>query len=184
MPVVMFAGQGSQRQGMGEDLFDRFPEHMAISDEVLGWSVRDVCLNDFGRLSHTEYAQPALPRRVLCAARGGSLRLPYGARTGGRPRAVDGPERRRSHGGGGRSRRGGGARRDRGLARRWAVGGELQFTGADGDFGCRGFRQGSPGALPGRGCTRVLSRALQAGIVSYFALDGGVGNAMSVGLAG
>lgn len=60
MPVVMFAGQGSQRQGMGEDLFDRFPEHMAISDEVLGWSVRDVCLNDFGRLSHTEYAQPAL----------------------------------------------------------------------------------------------------------------------------
>ena len=34
--VVVFPGQGSQTVGMGKDLFDRFPEIVAIADRVLG----------------------------------------------------------------------------------------------------------------------------------------------------
>lgn len=61
MPVIMFAGQGSQYAGMGRDLFDEFPEHLAQADEVLGYSVRDLCLDDkHGRLTSTKFAQPAL----------------------------------------------------------------------------------------------------------------------------
>ncbi|MFF6946940.1 acyltransferase domain-containing protein, partial [Streptomyces lavendulae] len=59
--VVMFPGQGVQRRGMGADLFDRFPETVAAADEVLGYSIRDLCLeNDDGRLSLTAFAQPAV----------------------------------------------------------------------------------------------------------------------------
>jgi malonyl CoA-acyl carrier protein transacylase len=57
----MFAGQGSQYAGMGRDLLDEFPEHLALADEVLGYSVRDLCLDDKdGRLTSTRFAQPAL----------------------------------------------------------------------------------------------------------------------------
>lgn len=57
----MFAGQGSQYPGMGRDLLDEFPEHLALADEVLGYSVRDLCLDDKdGRLTSTRFAQPAL----------------------------------------------------------------------------------------------------------------------------
>ncbi|GLW04662.1 hypothetical protein Slala05_82920 [Streptomyces lavendulae subsp. lavendulae] len=59
--VVMFPGQGVQRRGMGADLFDRFPETVAAAAEVLGYSIRDLCLeNDGGRLSLTTFAQPAV----------------------------------------------------------------------------------------------------------------------------
>ncbi|SDG83802.1 trans-AT polyketide synthase, acyltransferase and oxidoreductase domain-containing protein [Lentzea fradiae] len=61
MPVIMFTGQGSQFPGMGRDVLDEFPEHLAQADEVLGYSVRDLCLHDeHGRLASTRYAQPAL----------------------------------------------------------------------------------------------------------------------------
>ena len=59
--VVMFAGQGSQRAGMGADLFGRYPALEGQADELLGYSVRELCLHDRGgRLSDTRYAQPAL----------------------------------------------------------------------------------------------------------------------------
>lgn len=56
-----FAGQGSQRKGMGAQEFDRFPERRAAADAILGYSIRDLCLNDdAGRLRQTQYAQPAI----------------------------------------------------------------------------------------------------------------------------
>jgi len=61
-PVAwLFPGQGSQRVGMGAELFGRDPELCALADRVLGYSVRELCLDDpGGRLGQTEYAQPAL----------------------------------------------------------------------------------------------------------------------------
>jgi malonyl CoA-acyl carrier protein transacylase len=43
--VYMFPGQGSQELGMGQDLFDKFREEVAQADEVLGYSVKDLCCN-------------------------------------------------------------------------------------------------------------------------------------------
>ncbi|MFJ4439053.1 ACP S-malonyltransferase [Streptomyces sp. NPDC088923] len=61
MKAWLFAGQGSQRAGMGEALFDRFPEYEAVADRVLGESVRALCLDDpDGRLHRTRWTQPAL----------------------------------------------------------------------------------------------------------------------------
>ncbi|GAB2783948.1 ACP S-malonyltransferase [Streptomyces chlorus] len=60
MRALLFAGQGSQRRGMGADLFDAFPDHRALADDVLGYSIRDLCLGDDDRLRLTRYAQPAL----------------------------------------------------------------------------------------------------------------------------
>lgn len=59
--VVVFPGQGSQSVGMGKDLFDRFPEIVAIADRVLGYSIRDLCLTDADKqLGQTQFTQPAL----------------------------------------------------------------------------------------------------------------------------
>ncbi|MER6452974.1 ACP S-malonyltransferase, partial [Streptomyces sp900105245] len=61
MRAWLFAGQGAQRAGMGERLFDRFPEYVAIADRVLGEPVRALCLDDpDGRLNRTRWTQPAL----------------------------------------------------------------------------------------------------------------------------
>src|SRR5260370_26635306 len=57
----VFPGQGSQRKGMGKDLFRRFPGIVATADDVLGYSVEELCQADpGGRLRQTQYAQPAL----------------------------------------------------------------------------------------------------------------------------
>lgn len=57
----MFPGQGSQAKGMGGDLFDRFPEMTAAADRVLGYSIKEVCLDDpRGELGLTQFTQPAL----------------------------------------------------------------------------------------------------------------------------
>jgi [acyl-carrier-protein] S-malonyltransferase len=58
----VFPGQGSQAWGMGLDLTEtshgqaRFQE----AEEVLGWSVSEVCGGDEERLSQTNYTQPCL----------------------------------------------------------------------------------------------------------------------------
>lgn len=59
--AFLFPGQGSQSVGMGADLFERFPEVVSEADELLGYSIRSLCLdNPDGKLGRTEHTQPAL----------------------------------------------------------------------------------------------------------------------------
>jgi trans-AT polyketide synthase/acyltransferase/oxidoreductase domain-containing protein len=59
--AVLFPGQGSQKVGMGSDLFDQFPEYEKKADEILGYSIRELCLEDAaGKLNVTSHTQPAL----------------------------------------------------------------------------------------------------------------------------
>ncbi|MFI1227464.1 MULTISPECIES: ACP S-malonyltransferase [unclassified Streptomyces] len=60
MIAYLFPGQGSQQLGMGADLFDEFKKLTDIADEVLGYSIRSLCLDEPERLGNTEYTQPAL----------------------------------------------------------------------------------------------------------------------------
>ncbi|HJQ45742.1 MAG TPA: ACP S-malonyltransferase [Amycolatopsis sp.] len=61
MPAFVFAGQGSQRRGMGRDLFPLFPDHVRAVDRILGYSIEELCVDDDGsRLWQTQYAQPAI----------------------------------------------------------------------------------------------------------------------------
>lgn len=61
MEAVVFPGQGAQRRGMGRELFDAFPSLTEQASDVLGYSVRELCLEDpERRLRNTEYTQPAL----------------------------------------------------------------------------------------------------------------------------
>ena len=59
--VYVFPGQGSQRKGMGAQLFDAFPELTAQADTILGYSIKELCLNGPDQqLRDTRYTQPAL----------------------------------------------------------------------------------------------------------------------------
>jgi len=61
MKAYLFPGQGSQRIGMGDKLFDAFPELTKAADSILGYSIRELCLKDPGRtLGKTQFTQPAL----------------------------------------------------------------------------------------------------------------------------
>lgn len=57
----MFPGQGSQHPGMGKDLFERYPTQCRDAEEILGYDLVDLCLQDReGRLNQTACTQPAL----------------------------------------------------------------------------------------------------------------------------
>lgn len=59
--VLVFPGQGSQQVGMGAQLFSEFPELVKEADEILGYSIEQLCLHDPDKkLSKTEFTQPAL----------------------------------------------------------------------------------------------------------------------------
>lgn len=61
MKTYMFPGQGSQSKGMGEGLFDRFSELTAKADSILGYSIKELCLEDpRDELGKTQFTQPAL----------------------------------------------------------------------------------------------------------------------------
>ncbi|QDH19798.1 ACP S-malonyltransferase [Saccharibacillus brassicae] len=61
MKTYVFPGQGSQAKGMGEGLFEAFPDLVEKADAILGYSIRTLCLdNPEGKLRFTQYTQPAL----------------------------------------------------------------------------------------------------------------------------
>ncbi len=61
MKIYMFPGQGSQFKGMGADLFDRYKDLTAQADGILGYSLKELCLEDLrGELNKTQFTQPAL----------------------------------------------------------------------------------------------------------------------------
>ncbi|NUT38915.1 MAG: ACP S-malonyltransferase [Thermoactinospora sp.] len=57
--VWVFPGQGSQRRGMGEGVLERHPDLCAKADEILGYSIAELC-QDPVRLRDTRFSQPAL----------------------------------------------------------------------------------------------------------------------------
>jgi malonyl CoA-acyl carrier protein transacylase len=61
MKTYVFPGQGSQRKGMGEKLFDEFSDLTQQADKILEYSIKELCLNDPDqKLNQTQYTQPAL----------------------------------------------------------------------------------------------------------------------------
>lgn len=58
----VFPGQGSQVLGMGTDLLDITiaQEKFAQAEEILGWSVTNICQDEEDKLSRTLYTQPSL----------------------------------------------------------------------------------------------------------------------------
>lgn len=59
--VHLFPGQGSHRIGMGREQFVRYPHLVRQADELLGYSVEELCLTGPSeRLGDTRYTQPAL----------------------------------------------------------------------------------------------------------------------------
>lgn len=64
MIAFVFPGQGSQKRGMGQGLFDEVREYAAVErdvDAILGYSMRKLCLEDAdNRLKDTQYTQPSL----------------------------------------------------------------------------------------------------------------------------
>jgi malonyl CoA-acyl carrier protein transacylase len=64
MIAFVFPGQGSQKRGMGQGLFDTVPEYAAVEsdvDAIVGYSMRKLCLEDADdRLKQTQFTQPSL----------------------------------------------------------------------------------------------------------------------------
>jgi malonyl CoA-acyl carrier protein transacylase len=64
MRAFVFPGQGSQKKGMGQGLFDSVHEYASVEpqvDALLGYSMRKLCAEDpEGRLKQTQYTQASL----------------------------------------------------------------------------------------------------------------------------
>lgn len=61
--AFLYAGQGAQYTGMGQDLLNHHPEIASYFDkasEVLGYSMQDLCFQEDTQLNQTEYTQPAI----------------------------------------------------------------------------------------------------------------------------
>lgn len=61
MIAFVYPGQGSQKKGMGKDLFKKYADYVAIADRILGYSIEELCLeNPENKLNLTEYTQVAI----------------------------------------------------------------------------------------------------------------------------
>ena len=61
MKAFLFPGQGSQSKGMGKSLFDEFKKMTEKADNILGYSIKELCLEDPRKeLNQTQFTQPAL----------------------------------------------------------------------------------------------------------------------------
>ncbi|GIX40534.1 MAG: malonyl CoA-acyl carrier protein transacylase [Leptospiraceae bacterium] len=63
MYSYVFAGQGSQRPGMGIDFYETYDEAKKIFDiasESLGEDIKKICFEEDPRLNLTEYTQPSI----------------------------------------------------------------------------------------------------------------------------
>lgn len=59
--AFLFPGQGSQIVGMGADLFCQFPDEVAEANEIVGYSLSDLCeKGPEEKLGQTQYTQSAL----------------------------------------------------------------------------------------------------------------------------
>jgi malonyl CoA-acyl carrier protein transacylase len=57
----LFPGQGSQKMGMGQGLFEKQPKLVEKADILLGYSIQELCQEDpKGLLNRTDCTQPAL----------------------------------------------------------------------------------------------------------------------------
>ncbi len=58
----VFPGQGSQAIGMGMDLLDisYAKDRFDLAEEILGWSVIDICQSEDDKISRTLYTQPCM----------------------------------------------------------------------------------------------------------------------------
>ncbi len=61
MKVYLFPGQGSQRKGMGAELFKNFPKLVERINDNLGYSIQELCLeHNPKRLNNTLFTQVAI----------------------------------------------------------------------------------------------------------------------------
>jgi len=61
MKAFIFPGQGSQRKGMGAELFAKYPDYVKQADDILGYSIEALCVDDKQQqLNFTAYTQPAI----------------------------------------------------------------------------------------------------------------------------
>jgi malonyl CoA-acyl carrier protein transacylase len=59
--AYLFPGQGSQKLGMGLGLFEKYPDFTDLADQILGYSIKELCLYDKeNRLNQTLYTQPSI----------------------------------------------------------------------------------------------------------------------------
>jgi len=64
MQAAVFPGQGSQRPGMGKEIYSRFPAARKVFDtaeEIASFPLKKICFEDReGAINQTQYTQPAL----------------------------------------------------------------------------------------------------------------------------
>ncbi|MBC8951928.1 ACP S-malonyltransferase [Xenorhabdus sp. PB62.4] len=61
MECILFPGQGIQTKGMGEALFEKYPDMTALACDILGYDLKRICLeNPDGLLNCTQYTQPCI----------------------------------------------------------------------------------------------------------------------------
>lgn len=58
--TIIFPGQGSQKVGMGKELFDFYPDCIAFANDILGYDIKKLCLDNTEDLNNTLYTQPCL----------------------------------------------------------------------------------------------------------------------------